>query len=478
MSEQKTFQTSQYIPLTIGEIKSAADNGNGTFESENGIQFTTIETVGVVQSVKSKEDGGVTIAVGTSFKPTPDVLYAFSGKYTDETVVNAMNQLVPYSIVILRGKFTAYMKDNESRQGINPHQIISLDSTGGKDVRTRELWFYKLLSARIANRFPILVGDDVHGILTREGIPSTPEGGTMVIVNPSAFVGGSVVPVQKPSVKPTPVAASPAPKPAMPEKIATQKPVTKPVEKPDDDKETTEIVGKIVDTIVDNSGADRDEILGEITDMSKGGLMPLLASAIECAKIHDTDVASLLPNRAAKPTKPASKPASKPIKKPAEKPVEKPAEGSTSSTREKLINAIVQAGFSREEIDKRTKENLAKFKGMIDEDSALVMLADKLNVSLPAASPASKPVMEPLANKVPSKKATKPAKELAKQHSEQDVANEIIGYLDEHGGKANITELYTSFQGKGMESNISEAAIITLQGNGKILIDGETVSKT
>ena len=472
MSEQKTFQTPQYIPVTIAEMKSASDNGNGIFESMNGVQFTNIETVGVVQSIKQKEEGGVTISIGTSFKPTPDIIYAFSGKFTDDAVLSTMARLQQYSIVIVRGRFTAYIKENEERQGINPHQIIELDSAGGKDIRTRELWFYKLLFNRVANRFPIIIGDDTYCIMTRDGIASAPAGGDMVVVNPSAAVsGGTIKPAPAPAPKPAPITAHPAPKPAMPEKIAAPKPVSKPAPGPQkgpaEMTRDDSVVCKIVEAVANQSGSSRDEILGEIDGMSNGGLMPALASAIECAKIHEVDVSAIVQKHAQNPEKPVKKPASISGEK---------------DQREDIIKAIIlQTGLSREEIKKRVDDTVAKFKDLIKDDGALVMLADKLSVNLqsaPAAAAAKAPAVEaasPAPAKTPAKKAKKTAK--APARSESDVAGEIIGYLDEHGGTANITELYTSFQGNGIESNIAEAAIIALQGDGKIVIDGETVAK-
>jgi hypothetical protein len=426
MSEQKSFQTVQYIPLTVAELKSASDSGNGSFETANGIKFTNVEIIGVVQRVSTKEDGGVTISVGSSFKPgtDPDIIYTFSGKFTDEAVVDAMNRTRQYSIVVLRGKFTMYIKDNEQRIGVNPHQIIEVDSEGGKDARTRELWLYNLLATRVANKFPVIIGDDVHFILTRDGIVSAPASEGMVIVNPGAVVsGGTNVPVPKPVAKPAP-AANPAPKPALPQKLAAAKPVPKPVSKPSPASSPAgkddAAIAKIIDAIAEQSGSGREAIAEEVKGMEDGGFMPALASAIECAKIHDVDVSDIVGQAIETPIKVPEEKTAPPIPKPAAaKPTPVPAKPAKA----------------------------------------------------PATAIAPKPAKKP-AEKTPSAKtpAAKPAG--------KDVASEIIGYLDQHEGTGNINDIYASLKGAGIEMNVAEAAIVDLHGKGTIIIDEMTVTKT
>jgi len=440
MSEQKSFQATQYIPLTIAELKSASDSGNGSFETANGIKFTAVEIIGVVQRVSTKEDGGVTVSIGPSFKANPapeDNIFTFSGKFTDEAVVDAMNRTRQYAIVMLRGKFTMYIKDSEQRIGVNPHQIIELDSEAGKDARTRELWLYTLLATRVSNKFPVIIGDDVHFLMTRDGIAATPSGENMVIVNPGAVVsGGTIVPAPRPVAKPAP-AASPAPKPALPQKIATVKPVQKPVSKPSPAtspvvKEDA-IISNIIAAIAAQSGSSRESIAEEVKGMEDGGFMPALASAIECAKIHDVDVSEILGQ--------------------IEMPVIVPASKVTPASR----SVPVTTGTS-------TPVLVPKPAAKPTPVPAKPAKAAAVPVSAPAAAP--KPVKKPAVKPSPAKPAGK------------DAASEIIAYIDQHDGTANINDIYTSLQGIGIEMNVSEAAIIDLQGKGAIIIDELTVTKT
>jgi hypothetical protein len=322
--DKKSFKTVQHIQLTIREIKSAMPLGTGGFESTNGIAFTHVETVGMVHSSPTVKDEYVIVTISSTLGQSPETVSLYGGMNTDKRMLDFMSMLQPSSLVIVRGKLSiTEQPSGDARYTIYPNQI-----NDGLDVKTRDLWYYKLLLSRVNNHYPLISGDELFSIAEENGLSlSGSDDGAMATINVTITPTRAVESPPPVAVEKTPaMVPKPAARPTLPAQIGKTP------------AKTTINKDSIVSQISIATGLTSKEVEERANEFTDDGNIPLVGALLELAKSLSVtiDGSKPVPKPAVEKPAPAKTPATK------NKPAAKPAKG--SSTREKIIELIRQNG--------------------------------------------------------------------------------------------------------------------------------------
>jgi RPA family protein len=390
MSEQpKTIVKIHHAPLTIAEMKSASEPDKGRFETKNGIKFSGIETIGMVQNDPITKDESTSFVIkATLSQQDPATILVHAKKFSDERsekMVMKLAGIAKQTLVLVRGKLSIYQKDGQTSTSISPHLIVELDSAD--DASTRDLWYYKLLKSRIENRYPLLVKDELYALADELGLKQSPDpnDGELSTVTQSVTgsAGTSVMPTS-PQRKAASITPAPAPKPAIPQQIKERAETSMP-KKP-------AITGSVADMIKHIStelGMDEHSIAEQIAGLQQeqGGVLTQISATLLLAENLEVDMSKFtLPSKPSPKPVPAQKPSiAKPAKsiKPAEKtPAMKQQQATEDIIRKRVIEILGEnAGtINMSVVQEKMKKELNADGKLITEILLKMLQEDKINI--------------------------------------------------------------------------------------------------